>query len=119
MDFDGSVLGTCRHAEGVANGFNKKKKGQRSYYPLHCTVAKTAQVLATHHRSGNVHDSNGAQSFIQACVENIQYAFPQAKIEIRIDGAFFSEQIIQCLAELRVLYSISVPFERHPSTIKR
>jgi hypothetical protein len=31
LDFDGSVLGTCRHAEGVAIGFNRKKKGQRSY----------------------------------------------------------------------------------------
>ena len=26
LDFDGSVLGTCRRAEGVAAGFNKKKK---------------------------------------------------------------------------------------------
>ena len=50
LDFDGSKLGTCREAEGVANGFNKKKKGQRSYYPLYCTVAQTAQVLVIHHR---------------------------------------------------------------------
>jgi len=102
LDFDGSVLGTCRHAEGVANGFNKKKKGQRSYYPLACTVAQTAQVLAVHHRSGNVHDSNGAHSFIQTCVENVQKACPQAKIELRMDGAFFSEQIIQSLASVSV-----------------
>ena len=27
LDFDGSVLGICRKAEGVANGFNKRKKG--------------------------------------------------------------------------------------------
>ena len=118
LDFDGSVLGTCRHAEGVANGFNKKKKGQRSYYPLACTVAQTAQVLAVHHRSGNVHDSNGAHSFIQTCVENVQKACPQAKIELRMDGAFFSEQIIQSLDALGVQYSISVPFERYPTTIK-
>jgi len=43
--------------------------GQRSYYPLYCTVAQTAQVLAVHHRSGNVHDSNGAQEFITHCVK--------------------------------------------------
>jgi len=30
LDFDGSVLGTCRYAEGVAIGFNRRKKGQRS-----------------------------------------------------------------------------------------
>lgn len=33
LDFDGSVLSTGRHAEGTAVGFNKKKKGERSYYP--------------------------------------------------------------------------------------
>ena len=118
LDFDGSVLGTCRHAEGVANGFNKKKKGQRSYYPLYCTVAQTAQVLAVHHRSGNVHDSNGAQSFIHECVQKVKSACSQAQIELRMDGAFFSEQIIQSLDELGVQYSISVPFERYPTTIK-
>ena len=118
LDFDGSVLGTCRHAEGVANGFNKKKKGQRSYYPLNCTVAQTAQVLAVHHRSGNVHDSNGAERFIRQCVEMVKSACPQATIELRMDGAFFSEQIIQSLDDLGVEYRISVPFERYPTTLK-
>ena len=54
LDFDGSVLSTGRHAEGTAVGFNKKKKGARSYYPLFCTVAQTDQVLDVHHRPGNV-----------------------------------------------------------------
>ena len=45
LDFDGSVIGTCRFAEGTAVGFNKKKKGKRSYYPLFCTVAQSGQVL--------------------------------------------------------------------------
>ena len=58
LDYDGSVLSTGRHAEGTAVGFNKKKKGARSYYPLFCTVAQTDQVLDVHHRPGNVHDSN-------------------------------------------------------------
>ena len=34
LDFDGSVQSTQRKAEGTAVGFNKKKKGARSYYPL-------------------------------------------------------------------------------------
>ena len=34
LDFDGSVLGTCWRAQGVAIGFNRKKKGQRSYLSL-------------------------------------------------------------------------------------
>ena len=30
IDFDGSVIGTGRYTEGIAIGFNKKKKGQHS-----------------------------------------------------------------------------------------
>ncbi len=45
LDFDGSVQSTGRFAEGTAVGFNKHKKGARSYYPLFCTVAQTGQVL--------------------------------------------------------------------------
>jgi len=115
LDFDGSVLGTCRLAEGVAIGFNRKKKGQRSYYPLYCTVAQTAQVLAMMHRSGNVHDSKGASPFIRECVETVRKALPQAKIETRMDAAFFSEAIIELLDELGVEYTISVPHQRYHS----
>ena len=50
LDFDGSVLSTGRYAEGTAVGFNKKKKGQRSYYPLFCTISQTSQILDFHHR---------------------------------------------------------------------
>jgi hypothetical protein len=34
LDFDGSVLSTGRFAEGTTVGFNRKKKGQRSYHPF-------------------------------------------------------------------------------------
>lgn len=49
LDFDGSVIGTGKHAEGSAIGFNRKKKGQRSYYPLFCTIAELGQVLDVLH----------------------------------------------------------------------
>ncbi|NNF95656.1 MAG: IS1380 family transposase [Halobacteria archaeon] len=112
MDFDGSVIGTGRFAEGTAIGFNRKKKGQRSYYPLFCTIAQTGQVLAVLHRSGNVHDSNGAQAFILNCIEEVQKALPGITIEVRMDGAFFSDAIVSALDEAEIEYTISVPFER-------
>jgi len=112
MDFDGSVLGTTRRAEGAAVGFNKKKKGARSYYPLFCTVAQSGQVFDYLHRSGNVHDSNGATDFVARCVLEVQAAIPGAKIEIRMDSAFFSDGMVSCLEGLGVEYTISVPFER-------
>ena len=112
MDFDGSVISTGRVAEGTAVGFNKKKKGQRSYYPLFCTIAQTAQVLDVLPRAGNVHDSNGAMQFILDCIGSIRAACPGVNIEVRMDSAFFSDQIVQELDEQDVEFTISVPFER-------
>ena len=112
LDFDGSVIGTSRCAEGTAVGFNKKKKGQRSYYPLFCTVAQTGQVFDVLHRSGNVHDSNGAQAFILRCIEQVRSVLPGIAVEVRMDSAFFSDAIVGALDEAGIEYTISVPFER-------
>jgi len=112
LDFDGSVQSTKRRAEGSAVGFNKKKKGARSYYPLFCTIAQTMQVLDFLHRPGNVHDSNGAKTFILACIDAVQTILPSTQIEVRMDSAFFSDQIIAALSERGIEFTLSVPFER-------
>ena len=112
LDFDGSVQSTGRYAEGTAVGFNKQKKGARSYYPLFCTVAQTDQVLDVHHRPGNVHDSNGADAFIGACLHSVRGVRPRTRVETRIDSAFFSETIAEQLQGAGVEFTISVPFER-------
>lgn len=113
LDLDGSVLSTSRYAEGTAVGYNNKKKGQRSYYPLYCTVAQTGQVLDVWHRPGNVHDSNGALAFILDCISSIRTKFPGVIIEVRMDSAFFSEAIVDALDRQGVDFSISVPFARY------
>jgi hypothetical protein len=39
LDFDGSVFSTqSRTTEGTVVGYNPKRKGARSYYPLFCTL---------------------------------------------------------------------------------
>jgi hypothetical protein len=111
-DFDGSVLSTQRRAEGTAVGFNKQKKGARSYYPLFCTIGQTGQVLDMLHRPGNVHDSNGACEFILNCVRLLREHCPHAVIEVRMDSAFFSDEIVHALDAAGVEFTISVPFER-------
>ena len=112
LDFDGSVQSTQRKAEGTAVGFNKKKKGARRYYPLFCTLAQTGQAIDFLHRPGNVHDSNGAKAFILACIDAVRAAAPQATLEVRMDSAFFSDEIIEALVDRDVQFTRSVPFER-------
>ena len=112
LDFDGSVQSTSRWAEGTAVGFNKKKKGARSYYPLFATVAQTGQVLDFLHRPGNVHDSKGALEFIRHCVACIRAILPGILIEVRMDSAFFSHAMVKHLKGLGVEFTITVPFAR-------
>lgn len=112
LDFDGSVQSTKGHAEGTAVGFNKKKKGSRSYYSLFCTVAQTGQFFDMHHRPGNVHDSNGADQFIMQCIDQAKEELKNTLFESRIDSAFFNEKTLSVLDSRNVLFSASVPFAR-------
>lgn len=112
LDFDGSVLSTGRAAEGSAVGFNRRKKGARSYYPLFCTIAQTGQVFDVLHRPGNVHDSHDAHRFISECIDQLRAALPGVRLEARFDSAFFSQQTVAMLSAQQVEFTISVPFER-------
>ncbi len=113
LDFDGAVLATQgRMKEGTAVGFNRKRKGARSYYPLFCTIAQTGQVFDVYHRPGNVHDSNGAKGFVLECLERIREVLPYVTIEVRMDSAFFSDEMVGLLDGIGVEFTLSVPFER-------
>jgi len=112
LDFDGSVLSTMRKAEGTAVGYNRKRRGARSYFPLFCTIAQTGQILDVLHRPGNAHDSRGAGAFILDCLDAVTRALPGVRIEARLDAAFFSDEIVSILAHSGVEFSISAPFDR-------
>lgn len=112
FDFDGSIQSTKGHAQGTAVGFNKQKKGARSYYPLFCTVAQTDQFFDIFHRPGNVHDSNGAADFILNCFEKAKVQLKGTIFESRMDSAFFNQTILSVLDQKHVKFTASVPFER-------
>lgn len=79
---------------------------------MFCTIAQTGQVFDVYHRPGNVHDSKGAREFILECIEIMREELPWAKIEVRMDSAFFSDEIVTALSKKSIEYTISVPFER-------
>lgn len=112
LDFDGSVFSTRRHAEETAVGYNKKRKGARSYYPLFCTVAQTGQILDVFHRAGNVHDSKGSIPFMKNCLKLVMDELPYCILESRVDCAFFNDEFIDVLDDKHVEFTASVPFER-------
>ena len=115
LDFDGSVCGTRRQAEGTAVGYNTRRKGERSYYPLICSVAQTGQVLGFLQRPGNVHDSHDSQDFMVECFATVIGKLPRANLESRLDSAHFSEETASLLDRLGVEFTIAVPFLRLPA----
>ena len=115
LDFDGSVISTkARGIEGTAVGYNTKKKGARSYYPLFAVMAQTGQVFDVLHRAGNCHDSRGARAFILECEESLREAGFQGTLEVRLDGAHYSDATCTALHGAGIEFSVSVPFERIP-----
>ena len=99
-----STFGAEHSAEGTAVGFNNKKKGARLLPPvLH---RRPDRVLDVHHRPGNVHDSNGADAFIERCVRTVREHLPGATLEVRIDSAFFNETIVERLHSLGDLHHL-------------
>ena len=64
-------------------------------------------------RSGNVHDSNGAKEFVLECIAAVRAVrHRRTLIEVRMDSAFFSDEILTALEQAQVRYTISVPFAR-------
>ena len=114
LDFDGMVQTTQGHAEGTAVGYNRRRKGARSYYPQFCTVAQTDQFFDMLHRPGNVHDSNGADDFMAACFWHVGQRLPGVQLESRFDAAMFSEVVFLTMEEHDVEFTCSVPFARFP-----
>jgi len=114
LDFDGSVQSTTGHAEGTAVGFNKVKKGARSYYPLFCTVAQTGQFFDLHHRPGNVHDSKGAAEFMMECFVAALSDLGKVQLESRFDSAFYNDTIFDAMETAGAEFACSVPFQRFP-----
>jgi hypothetical protein len=113
LDFDGSVLSTRgRNIEGTAVGFNKKHKGDRSYYPFFCTIPQLGEVWRAWQRSGNVHDSNGAHQWVAQTVSEVRQVSPKSRVEVRLDSAHYNDDTISVLSKEAVEFSASVPFER-------
>ncbi len=72
----------------------------------------TVAMFDVWHRPGNVHDSNGARSFILSCLSEMRQILRAVVLEVRMDCAFFSDEIVSALEALGIQCSISVPFER-------
>lgn len=109
LDFDGTVLSCGNKVEWAFRGYNPHKRFAKSYYPLMCHIAQTGHFLQVRNRPGNIHDSKGALTVIQDCVEQVRKLVPGVVVEVRLDAAFFTKEIVGYLSRARVEYVVKMP----------
>ncbi len=98
LDIDGTVLRTGVRVEGTARGYNPHHPKDKSYYPLTAHIAELGQILRVRNRPGNVNDAHGAVGFLRVIVEELRSHFGgRMPVRLRMDGAFFTPQILQFL----------------------
>ena len=109
LDFDGTVLSCGDKVKWAARGYNPHNRHAKSLYPLLCHVAQTGHFLRIQNRPGDVHDSKRALEMIKTAVDEIRQALPLAIVEVRLDSAFFREEIIKYLLREKIEFAIKVP----------
>ena len=113
LDFDGTVL-SCGDTVGWAfRGYNPHNRHAKSYFPLLCHVAQTGHFLQVRNRPGNIHDAKcGALNVIKDCVAQVREQMPGVRIEVRMDAAFFQENILRYLNREKIDFAVKVPMWR-------
>lgn len=109
LDFDGTVLSCGNKVRWAARGYNPHKRYSKSYYPLLCHVAQTGHFLQVKNRPGNHHDSRGALSVIRDTIAQVRSLLPGVVIEVRLDSAFFTREIVGFLNKAKVEYVVKMP----------
>jgi hypothetical protein len=69
-----------------------------------CHIAQTGHFLQVRNRPGNIHDSKGALPIIRDCIEQVRKLIPGVVVEVRLDAAFFTKEIVNYLNRARVEY---------------
>jgi hypothetical protein len=110
LDFDGTVLSCGNRVSWAFRGYNPQNRHAKSYFPLLCHVAQTGHFLQVKNRPGNIHDSKcGALGLIRSCISQIRHMYPNIVIEVRMDSAFFQQDILKYLVREKIEFAIKVP----------
>jgi len=111
IDVDGSVVSTGLKAQWAARGFNPHHRKVPSYYPITAYEAQSGQILRVKNRPGNIHDGKASLGFLRSVFGQIRETLGSGyRLEFRMDGAFFREDVVRMLLGRDAEFAIKVPF---------
>ena len=110
LELDGTVLTTGAKVAWAFRGYNPQNKHAKSYFPLLVHIAQTGHFLQVKNRPGNIHDGTSfALQVLRDCIEQVRKNLPEVRIEVRMDSAFFQEDILKYLLREKIRFAVKVP----------
>ncbi|MBI3292914.1 MAG: IS1380 family transposase [Elusimicrobia bacterium] len=107
VDADTTALITYGSQEGVALGYiPKRRHRQGSYAPILASEGHSGLSLGAQLRAGNVHAATGSWPFLAAQLDKLPRTVAASRTRVRLDGAFYDQEIVQPLDGKRVGYCI-------------
>ena len=111
VDVDGTVVSTGMKVERAFRGYNPHQRKVPSYYPITAALAETGHVIRVKNRSGNVHDGKSSMTFLRALFCQIEETLGWiGGVRLRMDGAFFRQEVLRLLQREGAGYAVKVPF---------
>lgn len=111
IDVDGTVLSTGLTVERAFRGYNPHHRKVPSYYPITAYAAESGHVLRVKNRSGNIHDGKASVPFLRDLFAQLERTLGHGyRLQFRMDGAFFKQDVLRVLAAHGAGFAIKVPF---------
>jgi hypothetical protein len=111
FDLDSTVLVVYGRQEKARIGYNPRKRGRRSYFPLLCFEAQTRDFWHGELRPGDVGAPRGALQCVRACFRKLPAK--QQRVILRADKGFFDHKLIEWVEQQQAQYVIVARLTRH------
>ena len=111
LDIDGTVVSTGLSVAGAKRGFNPHNRKRPSYYPISAYAAELGTIARLENRPGNVHDGKASLPFFNNLLDQFRpHTDEGLELYMRMDAAFFRDDLLELLAEEEVKFAVKVPF---------
>jgi hypothetical protein len=106
IDLDSTVITRYGEQEGVAVGYNPKKRGRGSHHPLMAFISQTRMVANAWMRPGDAADLNNHAAFLQ---ETFDEVLRDKEIGlVRADSGFYADDFLEWFEQRDLHYIVAV-----------
>ncbi len=106
LDFDSHVQTCLGRPQRSAVGFNRRRRGARSYHPLFAFCGETRDFLGGRFRPGNASDAKGARDLLEALRRWLRGSGFRGRLQFRGDNGFYNGRLMDALEARTISYAI-------------